>query len=563
MTAKKKKGDNQEKITALYCRLSQDDGLEGESNSIQNQKKILLDYAKKNGFLHPQFFVDDGISGTTFRRPGFQQMEELIEQGKVGTVIVKDLSRFGRNHITAGNYLEMVYPSLGVRFIAIQENVDTLSGSGTELMPLQNIFNEWYAKETSKKVKAVWQMKARNGERTNYNVPYGYKRDAVDPNKWLIDPPAAETVRRIYALCLKGKGPSQIARILQQDRVLTPRAYYHKTGHSDVPGPEDPCFWSCNSVSEILANRVYTGCTVCFKMTTVSYKVHKRIDRPEDQWLIIPNTQEPIIDEDRWLRVQELRKNKRRVSATGRIGLFSGLVYCPDCGSKLNFCSAKSLSPNQEFYRCSRYKSGRGLCTIHYIRESTLTQIVWEVISELADFVKCYESVFLYLVSKGYQAEKEKTEGLMKRRLESEKARLKELQILIPKLYEDNAFKKISDEFYEKMSVVYQTEQNGLMRSIAQTEKRLSEMREEKMDLRMLLDGLHRFTEIGELTPEIVNMLIRRIEVHNSERVNGQIRVKVDIYFTAVGLINLPAKEEIEALAKDMQRSRKQKLAGA
>ena len=554
MAAKRKKGNGQELITALYCRLSQDDGLDGESNSIQNQKSMLLDYARRNGFTNTRFFVDDGISGTTFRRPGFQEMEEMIERGEIGTVIVKDLSRFGRNHITAGNYLEMVYPALGVRFIAIQESVDTLSGAGTELMPLQNIFNEWFAKETSKKVRAVFQMKARRGEQTNYNVPFGYRRDAKDPNKWLIDPPAAKVVKRIYSLCFKGNGPEKIARILQDDKVLTPRAYYYQNGMSDTPGPENPYHWSCVTTSDILSNRVYTGCTVCFKMTTVSFKVHKKIVRPEDQWVIIPNTQEPIIDEDLWQRVQELRKHKRKVGPTGRSSLFSGLVYCPDCGSKLSFCAAKSLKPEQEFFRCSKYKSGRGQCTIHYIRDATLKKIVHAVVSELADFVRCYEPLFLHMVSKSYYAKKEQSGRAMRQRLEADRKRLGELQELLPRLYEDYAFKRIQEDFYDKMSVMYTTEQKDLMRRIAETEKRLSETANEKIDLRMLLTGLRKFTDVGELTPEIVNMLIKRIEVHNSERIDGHLKVKVDVYFTAVGLLDLPTEDEIQALMAEMQQ---------
>lgn len=236
------KNTDQEKITALYCRLSQDDGLDGESNSIQNQKIILMDYAKKNGYLHPKYFVDDGISGTTFDRPGFREMEALIEAGKVSAVIVKDLSRFGREHVETSRYLEIIYPTLGVKFVAIQERVDTETGEGTEMMPFHNIFNEWYAAQTSKKVRAVWAMKAANGKRSNFRVPYGYKRDELDKEKWLVDDAAAEVVRRIYHLCLEGKGPEQIARLLQKEKVLTPTAYYRSIGSSSAnrPMPSDP-----------------------------------------------------------------------------------------------------------------------------------------------------------------------------------------------------------------------------------------------------------------------------------------------------------------------------------
>lgn len=244
---------NQEKITALYCRLSQDDGLDGESNSIQNQKLILMDYAKKNGYLHPQYFIDDGISGTTFDRPGFREMEALIEAGQISTIIVKDLSRFGREHVETSRYLEILYPTLGVKFIAIQERVDTETGEGTEMMPFHNIFNEWYAAQTSKKVRAVWAMKAANGKRANFRVPYGYKRDKDDQEKWLVDEPAAAVVQRIYRLCLAGKGPEQIARLLQKEKVLTPTAYYYSIGSSSAnhPVPADPYLWKDSTIDAI------------------------------------------------------------------------------------------------------------------------------------------------------------------------------------------------------------------------------------------------------------------------------------------------------------------------
>ena len=368
------KNTDQEKITALYYRLSQDDGLDGESNSIQNQKIILMDYAKKNGYLHPKYFVDDGISGTTFERPGFREMEALIEAGKVSAVIVKDLSRFGREHVETSRYLEIIYPTLGVKFVAIQERVDNETGEGTEMMPFHNIFNEWYAAQTSKKVRAVWAMKAANGKRSNFRVPYGYKRDELDKEKWLVDDAAAEVVQRIYHLCLEGKGPEQIARLLQKEKVLTPTAYYYSVGSSSAnrPMPSDPYLWKDSTIDAILSNRKYTGCMVNLKTTTVSYKVHKLIRKPEEEWSIVPNAQEAIIDENTWLRVQELRKNKRRPTATGKTSLFSGLVFCADCGSKLHFCAAKSLKANQEFFRCANYKSGRGECTIHYMRSGKI-----------------------------------------------------------------------------------------------------------------------------------------------------------------------------------------------
>ena len=546
----------QEKITALYCRLSQDDGREGESNSISNQKEILMAYAKKNGFLHPQFFVDDGISGTTFDRPDFLRMQQMVEDGAVSTVIVKDLSRFGRNYLEVGEYLEIKYPTLGVRFIAIQENVDTFRESGTEMMPFNNIFNEWYAAQTSKKIRAVQQMRAANGKRVSPVVPYGYKKDPNNREIWYIDEPAAEVVREIYALCLAGRGPMQIARQLERERILTPTAYYNSIGRAaSNPPPADPYRWSDSSVENILANRQYTGCTVNFLSTTVSYKVHKVIYRSPEEQQIIPNTQEAIISEDMWLRVQELRENRRRPTATGRTSLFSGLVFCADCGAKLHFCAAKSLKPNQEHFRCSNYKSGRGTCQVHFIRNVVLERIVFEAVRYLADFVHQYEPVFLYLLEKKTAVEQKAEWQKLRRTVENGHKRIRELDMLISRLYEDNIAGKISDERYARMASSYEDEQKQLEKTVADGEQTLREAEQKKVDVQMLLNTLRQCTELKELTPTIVNSLIQRIEVHKSEKPHKHNRVKVDIYFTAVGLIDLPTEQEIVQIMEEMRRN--------
>ena len=496
-----------------------------------------MDYAKKNGYLHPKYFVDDGISGTTFDRPGFREMEALIEAGKVSAVIVKDLSRFGREHVETSRYLEIIYPTLGVKFVAIQERVDTETGEGTEMMPFHNIFNEWYAAQTSKKVRAVWAMKAANGKRSNFRVPYGYKRDELDKEKWLVDEAAAEVVQRIYHLCLEGKGPEQIARLLQKEKILTPTAYYYSVGSSSAnrPMPSDPYLWKDSTIDAILSNRKYTGCMVNLKTTTVSYKVHKLIRKPEEEWSIVPNAQEASIDENTWLRVQELRKNKRRPTATGKTSLFSGLVICADSGSKLHFCAAKSLKANQEFFRCANYKSGRGECTIHYIRNVVLEQIVSVAVSDLADFVTCHESFFLLMIGKLQSAGKDQNIRSVKSDIAAEKHRVDEIDRLIAKLYEDNFAGKLSDERYSRM---------------AAKELELADLERESVDIRLLLAGLREYSSMETLTPEVVNKIIKRIEVHNSEMVNGHKRVRIDIYFTGVGLVDLATIKEMLAIAE-------------
>lgn len=556
MATKTKNGQQNEKITALYCRLSQDDGREGESNSISNQKEILMDYARKHGFLHPEFFVDDGISGTTFERPDFQRMQRMVESGEVATVIVKDLSRFGRNYLEVGDYLEIQYPKLGVRFIAIQENVDTLKESGTEMMPFNNIFNEWYAAQTSKKIRAVNQMKAANGKRVSSTVPYGYVRDTENKDIWHIDEPAAAVVRKIFALCLAGRGPLQIAKQLEQERILTPTAYHHSIGRAvSNPLPADPYRWSDSTIENILANRQYTGCTVNFMTTTVSYKVHKTVYRPEEEWQIIPNTQDAIIDDDTFKRVQELRENRRRPTATGRTSMFSGLVFCHDCGSKLHFCASKSLKPNQEFFRCAEYKDGRGSCRIHYIRNVVLEKIVLEAIRNLADFVRCYEPVFLYMMAQKNSIGKKAEKQQLKATISNGKNRIKELDKLIERIYEDNVLGKISDERFTRMSASYEAEQKSLIASVSASEARLREMEKETVNLRLLLNTLRECTDLEELTPTIVNTLIKRIEVHNNDKSSGHGYVKVDIYFTAAGLIDIPTAEEIQKMICEIQEN--------
>ena len=545
------------KITALYCRLSQDDGREGESNSISNQKEILAQYARANGFHNTMFFVDDGISGTTFDRPDFQRMQRMIENGEIGVVIVKDLSRFGRNYLDVGEYLEIKYPTLGVRFIAIQENVDTLKNTGTEMMPFNNIFNEWYAAQTSKKIRAVWKSKSEKGERISQTVPHGYKKSEDNPKQWIVDEPAAKVVRYIFQLCIEGLGPTQIAHRLEDERILCPTAYAMSNGRK-TPNPlpkRGEYAWDGATVKHILANRQYTGCTVNFKTTLVSYKVHKTVHNPEEEWQIIPNTQEAIIDEDTFNRVQELREGRRRNTATGRESLFSGLLYCADCKSKLYFCAAKSIKPHQEFHRCSAYKESRGTCSIHFIREVVLREMMLELVKRVALFIQQYEAVFLYMYAKKHNITKETNVRNMKAAIEKDKRRISEIDMMIERLYEDNVLGKIPDDRFSKMMGKYEAEQKALIEAVEKAEQSLQTFEQDKVDLRIFLETIRKCTDIDELTPEIINRLIRRIEVHNSEKVNGRKCVKIDVYFTAVGLIDLPDETELLKTMEEIRKS--------
>lgn len=527
---------------------------EDESNSIANQKQILLDYCKKHNYTNTMFFVDDGISGTSFERTDFQRMQRMAEEGKICRIIVKDLSRFGREQVEAGRLTQIVYPSLGIAFISIQENVNSTTGEGMEMLPFYNIFNEWYAAQTSKKIRTVWQSKADNGKRISPTVPYGYMKDPDDKEKWLIDEPAAEVVRKIFALCLAGRGPLQIAKQLEEEKVLVPSAYYESVGRTHAQKvPSGYCKWDQKTVVHILENRQYTGCAVNFKSTTVSYKVHKVVYNPVEDYQIIPNMQEPIIPEEQWLRVQELRQHRRRPTATGRTSLFSGLVYCPDCGAKLHFAAAKSMTRNQEHFRCSNYKSGRGTCTVHYIRDVVLERIVLEAISELADFVKCHETVFLYMLARKTNAMRQKEYKRLQKSVEQGKKRIAEIDGLMKKAFEKNVNGILSDETVAKVLQDYENEQKALTQEVIDSQQALENANQKVTDLRLLLRTLREMTEINELTPTLVNSLIERIEVHNNDKSSGHCYVKVDIYFTAVGMIDIPTEQEILAMMEEIQ----------
>jgi ssDNA-binding Zn-finger/Zn-ribbon topoisomerase 1 len=384
-------------------------------------------------------------------------------------------------------------------------------------------------------------------------------KDPADKEKWLIDEPAAEIVRKIFALCLDGRGPSQIARQLEKENIMVPSAYYQSVNRKcSQKVPIGSCHWDTKTIVHILENRQYTGCAVNFKSSTVSYKVHKKVYFDEEDQVIIPNMQEPIISEEDWLKVQELRKNKRRPTKTGRTSLFSGLVFCPDCGAKLHFCASKSLRRDQEFFRCANYKDGRGSCKIHYIRDVVLEDIVKEAISGLADFVKCHEAVFLYMLAKKNSAMQKAEYNRMKLAVERDEKRIKNIDRLIKSLYEDKVLGELEDDRYTTLMAEYEKEQRELIASVAAMRKTLESTDQKAVDLRLLLKTLRELTDVNELTPTIVNSLIDRIEVHNNDKSSGHCYVKVDIYFSAVGMINIPTAEEIRAMIEEIKKDPQQ-----
>ena len=364
------------KITALYCRLSRDDELQGDSNSIVNQKAVLSKYAKENQFSNTTFFVDDGYSGTNFNRPSWSELLERIENGEVATLIVKDMSRLGRDYLKVGFYAEVLFVEKGVRFIAINNGIDSANQQDSDFTPFLNIINEWYAKDTSKKIRAVMKSKGEAGEHLCTNPPYGYMKDPDNRKRWIVDGEAAEVVKRIFALCLDGYGPSQIARILKEDKVITPTTYFQQTGRATRNAPPDNLYdWDNKTVSGILERPEYQGHTVNFKTYKQSYKSKKTCYNPEEKWLVFENTHEAIIDADTWARVQELRKNKRRPTRTGKTNMFSGIVRCADCGEKLYYCTSKNFEARQDHFVCSTSRlKGKDVCPTHFIRTVVLEQ---------------------------------------------------------------------------------------------------------------------------------------------------------------------------------------------
>lgn len=424
------------------------------------------------------------------------------------------------------------------------------------MLPFYNIFNEWYAAQTSKKIRAVWQSKSDNGERVSSAVAYGYKKSDDDPKQWIIDEPAAKVVRYIFQLCLEGLSVTKIARRLEAEKILMPTAYYNSVGRKTRNKVIAPYRWSENSVDHILSNMQYTGCTVNFKSSTVSFKVHKTVYHPEDDWVIIPNTQEAIIDMDTWERVQEIKKHRRRNTATGRQSIFSGLIYCGDCGSKLYFCAAKSVKENQEFYRCSAYKENRGSCSIHYIRNVALERMVLKLIREAAEYITEYEPIFLYLYGKQHELNKTNNFKAAKQELEKNKKRIAALDKLIQVAFEKNVLGTLRNDLFERMTANYEKEQRKLIQAVAEAERRLANAEQDNIDLRKFLSIIRKCTDLKELTPELVNRLITKIEIFDSAKdENGKKHVPIKVHFIGVGILEIPDAQTIIDAKEEIRRN--------
>ena len=534
---------NNEKITALYCRLSRDDEQLGESNSIKNQKSILSKYAKDNHFINTQFFVDDGYSGTSFTRPAFMELMELAEQGKIETIIVKDHSRLGRNRLIVGQLLEEDFVRLNIRYIAIMDNIDTDKGLN-DFLPIQDWFNEMHAKNTSQKVRAVFKNKGNSGIPLTINVPYGYKKDPLDKNKWIIDEPAAEIVRRIYDLCIQGYGTHQICNILKQEKVPTPKEYKAIHGLCNYHISEVKYCWQDRSIYDILFRQEYIGDTVNFKGTTKSFKDKSKIYFPKEQWKIFKNTHEPIIDEETWNTVQRIRENRQRPTKIGKINIFSGHLFCKDCGSKLYYCTSRSYTENKHFYRCSKYKNTSSKsCTSHTIREHILKELVLENIEQVLSYIRSYEDLFIKQKLETSLEEQKKIDSINKKLLSQYEKRIKDIDNLIQHIYEDNISGKITDERFTILSLNYEKEQKELKSKVKELANKLDTTKQQELDLASFVSKVKQYTEISELTPEIINELIDKIYVYQSKKVNGKPTQQIDIYYNEIGIINIPLNE--------------------
>ena len=550
MTANTKYPDN---ITALYARLSQEDALDGESNSIANQKKILLKYATDNHFSNPTFFIDDGVSGVTFDRPGWNEMIRLAEAGKVQTVIVKDMSRMGRDYLKVGYYTESFFVERDIRYIAINDGVDSDKGDN-DFTPFRNLFNDFYARDTSKKIRAVMRAKGNAGEHLCTNPPYGYMKDPADKKKWIVDEEAAEIVKRIFDLCIAGKGPMQIAKLLTDEHILTVKAHYAQ--RAGKPLPEKPYHWDPKSVAGILERPEYTGCTVNFKTYSKSHKLKKRLHNVPENQRIFPNTQPAIIDEQVFVRVQELRENKRRPAKQAeRQGLFSGLLYCADCGSKLHFATGKNMTPQQDCYRCSRYKSNTGDCTMHFIREETLKLFVLQRIFDVTALFFDDAMAFEEAAKKQHFQEAEKEAQKRKREIAQAEKRIGELDRIFKRIYEDDISGTISHERFLKLSTDYEAEQRELTEQVKTWREVVEIFEQDRSDFDSFAAIVRKYVGIRELTPTIVNEFVKKIIVHAPDKSSGHRRQKIELVWNFIGEVNLPGDDQT------VERQRKRRTA--
>ena len=545
------------KIAALYCRFSRDDEQHSESNSISNQKKLLQKVAADYGYKKTEFFVDDGVSGTTFKRPGFQRMELAIEAGLVGAVFVKDLSRLGRDYLKCGHYTEHFFPQHDVRFVAVNDGVDTLEGED-EFMPFRNIMNEYYARDISRKVRTAHRVRGSSGEPLS-KPPYGYRKDPANPKRWSVDREAAEVVQRIYQMYLDGYGIEQIGAILEKEKILAPNAYAKKHGLK-VSGKQTihgPCAWKSSTIAKMLSLREHCGDVVNFKTYSKSYKLKERMENPEEKHMIFEGVHEPIIDRQIWLRVQEKRRKVRNVikSETQRSNMFAGILICATCGANLHF-HFNQRTPTIEYFNCSTYNGrgkARGKCNAtHHIRADFLEQVVMADIKRITAFAKHYEDELLRILTASAGDEVERQIGASKLQIAKLKARNKELDSLFERLYEDNIAGKLTDDRFAKMSCKYEQEQAENERQLELLGRELHTMKGKSGTAKDFLATIKRYTRMRKLTPEILREFVDEIIVHHRQRVSvadkdspATEEQKIEIFYNCVGAVAVPDLKKI------------------
>lgn len=532
-----------EAVTALYCRLSRDDELQGDSNSIINQKKILQKYALDHGWKNIRFYIDDGISGITFNRPGFQEMIADIEAGIVKRVIIKDMSRLGRDYLQVGMYTEIMFPEHDVHFIAVNDGVDSKQGDN-EFTPFRNIINEWYAKDTSKKIRAVMKVKGNAGEHLTTNAPYGYMKDPANPKQWVRDNDAANVVYDIGLYVMDGYGPSQIARLLKQRKILTPAAYYESKGiNCNVKPQDDPYGWNASTVAHILDRwREYLGHTVNFKTTKKSYKSKKKIQNPESEWVIFENTHEPIWTESIADAVRLARQTRRRPTKMGEMGMFSGMMFCADCGSIMYQCRATGFRREQEYYLCAGYRKSRDICgSTHSILTVILEELILQNLCKVVSYAREQEDQFVKMVMD--MDEKERSKGLAKKKklLTDAEKRISELDRIFKHLYEDNITGKLTDERFKKLSADYEAEQAALQTQANSLREEIQEEESKCANVERFLSIVRKYTEIPELTPHILHEFVEKIVVHAATDPHSKTNRKqeVDIYYKGIGILEM------------------------
>jgi len=526
-------------ITALYARLSKDDEQQGPSLSIENQKRILETFARDNGFLNCRFFVDDGWSGANFQRPGFMEMMDCVESGEVKCVITKDLSRMGRNYLQVGMFTEITFPKKGVRFIAINDGVDSAQGEN-DLTPLKNLFNEWMVRDTSKKIKAVKRAKGMSGKPTTTQPVYGYLMG--EDERFIVDEEAAPVVKQIYDLCLAGNGPSKIARVLTEQGVPTPGTLeYRRTGSTRRYHPGYECKWATNTIVHILERKEYLGHLVNFKTEKVSYKVKSSVENPEEKQVIFENAHEPIIDPDTWERVQELRKQRKRPNRYDEVGLFSGLLFCADCGSVLYQQRYENKTRKQDCYICGNYKKRTHDCTAHFIRTDLLTAGVTANLSKITAYAAKHEKQFMKLLIEQNEDGGKRRNAARKKELDAAEKRIAELSAIFKRLYEDSVTGRISDERFAELSADYEAEQRQVRAHAAELQAELSKAQEASVNAERFMNIVRRHISFEELTPTLLREFIEKIVVHEcSYDENKHRRQEIEIYYSFVGKVDLP-----------------------